>query len=266
MVTAGLLSAPPVLGAAPRAVMASAGNSAEAAAMEVWLDRDLSVSSAEAALAAAESAAQRTNNPKMSILASEAAHWLAFMLRDAGVADDVRKETFLRGVEHAKRAQELGPDLAGGYFWEAANTGRAAEITGIAASAWRLPRLAWLIARTDALEPGYWDAATDRARGVIIAASPDWLIRVHGVDLDDAEHYFQRSLEAAPERLDTLVFMAQLYFRRGERERGMKTLRQVVAAPPASDRAMRPWNALAKEDAKRMLAEQASAPSSTRKL
>ncbi|MEW5853922.1 MAG: hypothetical protein AB2A00_34425 [Myxococcota bacterium] len=94
--------------------------------------------------------------------------------------------------------------------------------------------------------------ATAASRSVD-SVNPDWLLRIHGGRLDDAERYLLRSLRRAPEVLHTRLYLAHVTLRRGNTGEAITMLQRILRAPPSTDPALRAWNALAQAQAQHLL-------------
>jgi hypothetical protein len=108
--------------------------------------------------------------------------------------------------------------------------------------------------RVDELQPGYWHGGTARFWGAVGVRTPTLALKAQGKSLKDAEAYLQRSIREGPDLLATQVFMAELKVKQGDKAAARSILRQVVAAPPASEAEVEAWNARERVRARRLLA------------
>ncbi|MEW5851409.1 MAG: TRAP transporter TatT component family protein [Myxococcota bacterium] len=236
------------------ALNAGAVEQAERDARAAWLSRTLEVSNGEKVLAAAEAwVAAAPKSAPAHVMVAQAAYWLGLRMEVAGAGREALERTFARGMNAGVEAQRLGPELPGGYYWDAVNRAKIAELKGITSSAWQLPTLQGLIKKVDALQPGYSWGGTDRYRAVVITRTPDLLVRMQGKSLADAEEHFRKALKTAPEFAATKVFWAELKIRQGDTAAATALLREVLDAPPAADPEVRAWNQHEKARARRML-------------
>ena len=83
---------------------------------------------ARAALAKLEAAVAANEDPY-------GAHWrmarLSYWIGDHTAGNDAKKPIFLQGIEHAKKAIELGPDKPDGHFWLGVCYGVYGEAKGV---------------------------------------------------------------------------------------------------------------------------------------
>lgn len=226
----------------------------EARALQLWLDRGTGVEEARTALAAWTQLAQRTQDAEHWERVAAAWHWLALVQAEAKVAPAVRRMSYVEGARAAARAQQADPSRAGGYFWEAANEARAAEITGIVASVWLLPKLLRLMEQAEQRDPDCFYRGIDRARGLVITRTPEWLVRLKGGSMDDAEKYYAHAMKAAPGLVGNYVMWAELKLKRGEVANARALLQRALAMPPSDNAEIRGWNALERRDAERLMA------------
>ncbi len=225
----------------------------EAKALQLWLDRGTGLEEARTALNAWTQLAQQAQDAEHWERVSVAWHWLALVQEEAHVAPAVRKQSFVEGARAAARAQQADPSRGGGYFWEAANEARAAEITGIVASVWLLPKLLRLMKLAEQHDPDCFYRGIDRARGLVITRTPEWLVRLKGGSLDDGEAYYAHAMEAAPQLVGNYVMWAELKLKRGEVEEARALLQRALNMPPASNPEIRGWNALERKGAARLM-------------
>jgi tetratricopeptide (TPR) repeat protein len=222
---------------------------------QTWLRRGLGIADGRRAVDAfVVFARQAPRDAQAHAGLARACYWLGLQQSEAGAPQEAQERTYQRGIDAGRKAQELNPQLAAGYYWEAVNIAKHAELSGIVQSASELPTMMRLMDKVDALEPGHFYGGTKRYWGVVIARSPEFLVRLQGQSLDDAERFFKESLKAGPDFLGTKVFWAEVKAKRGDLQGAKELLHEVVgAAESPADPELRAWNAFEQVQARRKL-------------
>ncbi len=137
-------------------------------------------------------------------------------------------------------------------YWTAANLGKWAKATGIAAALKYKNKLKAMVSRVEELEPDYFFAAPARYWGGFYAVAPSFA----GGDMKKSISSFEKSLKFAPEYQGTKVLMAEVYFtKQDKKEEFEKILKEVLASKFDNHPEIGPENALEKKKAEKLLAK-----------
>lgn len=135
-----------------------------------------------------------------------------------------KRRAYEEGLQLAEQAVLLDDDNADAHFARFANKGRLLLLDGATPNPFNLLRINRDLDRALELNPNHPDALA--AKGGLYRQLP----RLLGGDQAKAEQYLQRAIALEPEHaVGARVELAQLYFDRGQRERGVELLRVAIA-------------------------------------
>jgi len=164
----------------------------------------------------------------------------------------VFKEAVKAGKDIDEALSSLTKAEVPAIYWTAANLGKWAKATGIAAALKYKNKLKAMVSRVEELEPDYFFAAPSRYWGGFYAVAPSFA----GGDMKKSKSNFEKSLKFAPEYQGTKVLMAEVYFtKEDKKEEFEKILKEVLASKFDNHPEIGPENALEKKKAEKLLAK-----------
>lgn len=195
-----------------------------------------------------------------------------YLLADAHIQDvDQKKKYYEKGAAFGEKAMATNAafreDVKAGknveealssltkaevpaIYWTAANLGKWAKASGIAAALKYKTRLKAMISRVEMLQPDYFFAAPARYWGGFYAVAPSFA----GGDMKKSKLQFDKSIKLAPEYQGTKVLMADVYFTKEGKKKEFETiLNEVLASQFDNHPEIGPENALEKKKAKILL-------------
>ena len=160
------------------------------------------------------------------------------------------KEAVKSGKEVEESLAALTKTEVPAIYWTAANLGKWAKATGIAAALKYKNRLKAMVSRVEELEPNYFFAAPARYWGGFYAVAPSFA----GGDMKKSKSQFEKSIKLAPEYQGTKVLMADVYFtKEDKKDEFEKILKEVLASKFDDHPEIGPENALEKKKAEKLL-------------
>ena len=195
-----------------------------------------------------------------------------YFLADSHLQDvDKKKKTFERGASFGEKAMatndnfkesvksgnsveesldKLTKEEVPAIYWTAANLGKWAKASGIAAALKYKTRIKAMVSRVEKLMPDYFYGAPPRYWGGFYAIAPSFA----GGDMKKSLIQFNKSLKVAPEYLGTKVLMADVYYTKvGDKKAFEQTLNEVLASKEDKHPELGPENTLEKVKAKKLL-------------
>lgn len=162
------------------------------------------------------------------------------------------REQIAKGVDPEKAVAVLPNEFKGAIYWTAANLGKWAKNSGIAAALKYKGRLKAFIEKVEALDPDYFYTAPARYWGGFYAVAPAFA----GGDVNKSKASFEKSIKNSPQYLGTKVLMAELYFTKvGDKNGFTKILNEVIAEREDIDKDLIPENIIEKNKAKKLLSQ-----------
>lgn len=135
-------------------------------------------------------------------------------------------------------------------YWTAANLGKWAKATGIAATLKFKTSIKAMVERVETLDPHYFFGAHDRYWGGYFAIAPNFA----GGDMKRSKVHFDKSIVEAPDYLGTKVLMAEVYWtKEGNKQEFDKLLKDVLASKADSHPEIGPENIMEKKKAEKLL-------------
>ncbi|HYP27998.1 MAG TPA: TRAP transporter TatT component family protein [Blastocatellia bacterium] len=150
---------------------------------------------------------------------------LFFLGQEAESRDD-KREAHLAGLIAGRRAQEVDASRVEGHFWAGVNQALYAEAAGGLKAARALIRARRDLARAIEISESYHGAGPLRVRGRLEHKAPRFL----GGGRTKGRHYLERANRIAPGNTVTLIYLAELALKMGDRERAVKALEEIIAA------------------------------------
>lgn len=163
------------------------------------------------------------------------AYWrmarLEYWIGDHTAGGDAKKKIFLQGVEHAKKAVELGPDKADGHFWLGVCYGVYGEAKGVLKSLSLVKPIKAAMRRVLEIDPAYDRGGADRVLGRVFHEVP----RIAGGSEKTSLEHLLKAVEYGPRVGLNLLYLADTYISLDRFEDARKTLETILTMEPYPD-------------------------------
>ncbi len=156
---------------------------------------------------------------------------LEYWIGDHTADGDTKKGTFLQGIDHAKKAIELGPDKAEGHFWLGVNYGVYGEAKGVLKSLSLVKPIKEEMRRVLAIDPAFDRGGADRILGRVYHEVPGI---AGGSEKKSLEHLL-KAVEYGPRVGLNLLYLADTYISLDRVEDARKTLETILSMEPLPD-------------------------------
>ena len=164
-----------------------------------------------------------------------AAQWrmarLLYWIGDHTAGNDAKKQIFQQGVEHAKKAIEMGPDKVEGHFWLGVCYGVYGEAKGVLKSLFLIKPIKEEMRRVLEIDPAYDRGGADRVLGRVYHEVPGI---AGGSEKKSLEHLL-KAVEYGPRVGLNLLYLADTYISLDRVEDARKTLETILAMEPLPD-------------------------------
>lgn len=183
---------------------------------------------AQAALAKLEEAVAANEDPY-------GAHWrmarLSYWIGDHTAGNDAKKQIFQQGIEHAKKAIELGPDKPDGHFWLGVCYGVYGEAKGKLKSLSLVKPIKEEMRRVLEIDPAYDRGGADRVLGRVFHEVP----RIAGGNEKTSLTHLLKAVEYGPRVGLNLLYLADTYLSLDRIDDARKTLESILTLDPMPD-------------------------------
>lgn len=156
---------------------------------------------------------------------------VCYWIGDHTADKEAKKTTFLAGIEHAKKAIELGPDKADGHFWLGVNYGVYGEAKGVLKSLALVKPIKEAMRRVLEIDPAYDRGGADRVLGRVFHEVPGI---AGGSEKKSLEHLL-KSVEYGPRVGLNLLYLADTYISLDRFDEARKTLETILSMEPYPD-------------------------------
>lgn len=156
---------------------------------------------------------------------------ICYWIGDHTAEKEAKKTTFLAGIEHAKKAIELGPDKADGHFWLGVNYGVYGEAKGVLKSLALVKPIKEAMRRVLEIDPAYDRGGADRVLGRVFHEVPGI---AGGSEKKSLEHLL-KSVEYGPRVGLNLLYLADTYISLDRFDEARKTLETILSMEPYPD-------------------------------
>jgi len=143
-----------------------------------------------------------------------------------------RLEWFEKGKKAGEKALELNPKSVGGLYWYTVNLASAGEMKGILSSLWLAGTLFGNMSRVDRRDPYYFYGATRRFGSEVFVRVPTWLTSRFGFKPEYIEEDLLYNIERWPNFFTNYVYLARVYWWKGDKENALKQLEYVITHNP----------------------------------
>ena len=142
-----------------------------------------------------------------------------------------KKQIFQQGIEHAKKAIELGPNKVEGHFWLGVCYGVYGEAKGVLKSLSLVKPIKEEMRRVLEIEPAYDRGGADRVLGRVYHEVPGF---AGGSEKKSLEHLL-KAVEYGPRVGLNLLYLADTYISLAQIEKARETLEYILTMEPESD-------------------------------
>lgn len=153
------------------------------------------------------------------------------MTSTKNASNDAKKQIFLQGIEHAKKAIELGPDKVEGHFWLGVCYGVYGEAKGVLKSLSLVKPIKEEMRRVLEIEPAYDKGGADRILGRVFHEVPGLF---GGSEKKSLEHLL-KAVEYGPRVGLNLLYLADTYISLDQIDKARQTLEFILTMEPEPD-------------------------------
>ena len=158
-----------------------------------------------------------------------------------------KKQIFLQGIEHSKRAVDLGPDKPDGHFWLGVCYGVYGEAKGVLKSLSLVKPIKEAMRRVLEIDPAYDRGGADRVLGRVYHEVPKF---AGGGEKKSLEHLL-KAVDYGPRVGLNLLYLADTYISLDEIEKARGVLETILTMEPLPD--LIPETAEEREQARKKL-------------
>jgi tetratricopeptide (TPR) repeat protein len=166
------------------------------------------------------------SDPKNFEAASRLAEYYYFLGKRSPQSQQL--DLFQRGIDFAKKAVELKPNDAAGYFWLATNQGMYGETKGLFSSMGMRKEIRANFEKAAQLDGTYYGGGPWRGLG-------RWDYRVPGLmggDKKRSVEELEKSLKVAPGNSLTKLYLAETYLDNGRKDDAKAQLNEILTMQP----------------------------------
>jgi tetratricopeptide (TPR) repeat protein len=164
-----------------------------------------------------------------------AAYWrmsrVEYWIGDHTADGDAKKKIFQQGIEHAKKAIELGPGKVEGHFWLGVNYGVYGEAKGVLKSLSLVKPIKEEMRRVLEIDPAYDRGGADRILGRVYHEVPGI---AGGSEKKSLEHLL-KAVEFGPRVGLNLLYLSDTYISLDRIDDARKALETILTMEPMSD-------------------------------
>ena len=140
----------------------------------------------------------------------------------------VKKQIFQQGIDHAKKAIELGPNKVEGHFWLGVCYGVYGEAKGVLKSLALVKPIKEAMRRVLEIDPAYDKGGADRVLGRVYHEVPGI---AGGSEKKSLEHLL-KAVEYGPRVGLNLLYLADTYISLDQIEKARETLEYILTMEP----------------------------------
>ena len=154
-----------------------------------------------------------------------------YWIGDHTADNDAKKQIFQKGIDHAKKANELGPNKVEGHFWLGVNYGVYGEAKGVLKSLFLVKPIKEEMRRVLEIDPAYDRGGADRILGRVYHEVPG----LFGGDEKKSLEHLLKAVEYGPRVGLNLLYLADTYIDLKRIDDARKTLETILTMEPMPD-------------------------------
>ena len=151
-----------------------------------------------------------------------------YWIGDHTTDNTVKKQIFQQGIDHAKKANELGPNKVEGHFWLGVCYGVYGEAKGVLKSLFLVKPIKEEMRRVLEIDPAYDKGGADRILGRVFHEVPGIF---GGSEKKSLEHLL-KAVEYGPRVGLNLLYLADTYISLDEIDKARQTLEYILTMEP----------------------------------
>ncbi|MBE3124737.1 MAG: hypothetical protein IMZ54_07375 [Acidobacteria bacterium] len=151
-----------------------------------------------------------------------------YWIGDHAADKTAKKQIFQQGIEHAKKAIELGPDKVEGHFWLGVCYGVYGEAKGVLKSLSLVKPIKEEMRRVLEIDPAYDKGGADRVLGRVYHEVP----RIAGGSEKKSLEHLLKAVEYGPRVGLNLLYLADTYISLDQIEKARQTLEYILTMEP----------------------------------
>ena len=153
---------------------------------------------------------------------------IEYWIGDHTADNNEKKRILEQGVYHAKKAVQLGPEKAEGYYWLGVDNGVYGEAKGVLNSLFLVKPIKEEMNKVLAIDPTFDDGGADRVLGRLYYELPGLF---GGSNKKSLEHLL-KSRDMGPRVGLTRIYLADTYLALGNVQKAREELEFVIAMEP----------------------------------
>lgn len=158
--------------------------------------------------------------------------YLYVYLHEAGGSTEQKLTLMARGLETARKAARVAPQVLDGDFWAAVNLAVYGKLKGPMESVSSFGEITERLARVEAKDTRFFHGGIWRFQGRMVDQVPAPLRFLKGYDLNDAYAFYKKSLQMEPNYLQTYEFLAECLLQDDQRDEARKVLEKALRLNP----------------------------------
>ncbi|MCX6569964.1 MAG: TRAP transporter TatT component family protein [Candidatus Aminicenantes bacterium] len=151
-----------------------------------------------------------------------------YWIGDHTADNTVKKQIFQQGIDHAKKANELGPNKVEGHFWLGVCYGVYGEAKGVLKSLFLVKPIKEEMRRVLEIDPAYDKGGADRILGRVFHEVPGIF---GGSEKKSLEHLL-KAVEYGPRVGLNLLYLADTYISLDQIDKARQTLEYILTMEP----------------------------------
>jgi len=141
-----------------------------------------------------------------------------------------RKESYQKGMNYAKSLTKINPKSAPGIFWDATNNASYCKEKGFLKSAMNVGEIKDQVDQVIEIDKYYYRGGPQRLLARIYWGTPRFF-RKRGEGLKDGANLLNDALSKYPNFTLTYIFLGDIYWKMGEKEKAKQTFEKVFSIP-----------------------------------
>jgi len=195
----------------------------------VWGERD-NLDQLKKCIDAYEKALQiKPDNQILLSRLSIAYYWFG-SLHPGADFNQLRKDSYQKGMNYAKRLTKINPNSAPGIFWDATNNASFCKEKGFMKSAINVGTIKEQAQQVIKIDRYYYRGGPQRLLARVYWGTPRFF-RKWGEGLQDGADLLTDALSKYPNFTLSYIFLGDIYWEMGEKEKARKTFEKVFSIP-----------------------------------
>jgi tetratricopeptide (TPR) repeat protein len=201
----------------------------KATADAVWGERD-NLDQLKKCIEAYEKALQIKPDNQTILSRLSIGHFWIGNLHQGSDFSQFRMDTYQKGMNYAKKLVKINPKSAPGIFWDATNNAAYCKEKGFMKSAINVGTIKEQAKKVMEIERYYYRGGPQRLLARVYWGTPRFF-RKWGEGLQDGADLLNEALSKHPNFTLSYIFLGDIYWEMGEKEKARKTFEKVFSIP-----------------------------------